>query len=158
MPTRAPDPDPDPDPDLCWEIYYRDTFDRGCPPSVEARGRGLVQGLLELWSRHLYEGVREDGRLGFSRFNLWSTEPPRSVSVANHPAGCAKLRGWVFGSAPSGRTDTRPGGDRLLRLLASAHARLVATGGSSQAITAAAAEASDGAAFERQLMEMAGGD
>lgn len=148
----------EPEPQLRWEVWYRDTFDRDCPPSVEARGRGLVQGLLELWTRHLFEGVREDGRLGFSRFNLSSADPARSVTVANDRPGCAKLRRWVFGSAPSRRADTRPGGDRLLRLLASAHARLVATGGSSLAITAAAAEAFDRAAFERQLGEMAGGD
>ena len=34
-----------------WEVWYLDTFDRECPPSVDVRGRGLVRGLIELWAR-----------------------------------------------------------------------------------------------------------
>ena len=52
---------PDPAPEAEWQVWYQDTFDRECPPSVDVRGRGLVSGLTELWARHLFETVRPGG-------------------------------------------------------------------------------------------------
>jgi hypothetical protein len=45
-------------------VWYRDTFDRETRPSVDVRGQGLVEGLTELWARHLFETVRHGGGEG----------------------------------------------------------------------------------------------
>src|SRR5687768_15009963 len=55
-------------PDEEWVIWYVDTFDRDFPPRSEVSGRGLVEGLAQLWARHLFESVRPDGQSGFSSF------------------------------------------------------------------------------------------
>jgi hypothetical protein len=69
-PLRTPAPEAE------WELWYRDTFDIECPPNVDVCGRGLVKGLMELWARYLFETVRLDGSLGFSRFHLrWEHWP-----------------------------------------------------------------------------------
>ena len=56
----------DPAPRAAWELWYQDLFDRECPRQVEVRGQGLVQGLAELWARHLFETVQVDGQKGLS--------------------------------------------------------------------------------------------
>ena len=70
-----------------WEVWYQDTFDRECPRQVEVAGRGLVEGLIQLWARHLFETVQADGQRGFSRFNLWWKQERRSVVVVGEWEG-----------------------------------------------------------------------
>ncbi|MEJ2209503.1 MAG: hypothetical protein P8129_10760 [Anaerolineae bacterium] len=137
-----------------WEVWYRDTFDRECPPSVDARGHGLVRGLTELWARHLFETVRPDGGQGFSRFHL-RRKPGEPVQIEGDQEGAARLRAWVFGEQEHTERGYVEAGDaRLLSQIAAAHAALLGAGrptsGSPQ-ILAAAAAAHDRQAFERYL-------
>jgi len=71
----------DPDPEAEWQVWYRDTFDRECPPSVDVSGFGLAKGLTELWARHLFEAVGVDGKGGFSRFHLWWKQEGKTIDV-----------------------------------------------------------------------------
>jgi hypothetical protein len=143
-------PAPDPTPEAEWQLWYRDLFDRECPPAVELRGRGLVVGLTELWARHLFETVRPNGSLGFSRFNLWTK--PRSIAIDGDRAGAARLRSWVFGDKTESRRGyIAEGNAALLGQIAAAHARLIAAGDSAEPILAVAASAADRADFEVRL-------
>jgi len=134
-----------------WEVWYRDTFDRECPPRVEARGWGLVQGLMELWARHLFETVRPGGGQGFSRFHLrW--EPAQFVQIRGDREGATRLRAWVFGEQEHTERGYVGAGDgRLLSQIAAAHAGLLGTGRSGEEILAAAAQARNRRDFERYL-------
>jgi hypothetical protein len=139
-------------PDAEWQVWYEDTFDRECPRSVDASGRGLVQGLMELWARHLCERVRADGGKGFSRFNLWWAQG--SIEIAEDREGAARLRGWVYGEVPRVRDGYVAGADaRLLSRVAAAHAHLVLSGRrvASAPILDAAAAAADRRDFEARL-------
>ena len=49
-----------PEPYAVWQVWYQDNFDRETPRRVEVEGEGLVLGLAELWSRHLFETVQAD--------------------------------------------------------------------------------------------------
>lgn len=134
-----------------WEVWYRDTFDRECPPSVDARGRGLVHGLTELWARHLFEVVRPGGGHGFSRFRL-RREPEEPVHIRGDREGEARIRAWVFGEKEqTDRGYVEAGDARLLSRIAAAHAALLRAGRSAEEILAAAAGAGDRQAFERYL-------
>ena len=143
---------PDPEPEAEWQVWYQDTFDRECPRSVEASGRGLVEGLVELWARHLGETVRPDGSEGFSRFNLWCA--PRSVQIVGSREGAVRLRGWVFGKGRIQGGPLRKGEDRLLDRIAVVHAHLIVTGQSSEPILEAASAAQDRRDFESQLASL----
>jgi hypothetical protein len=141
----------DPAPDAEWQVWYRDTFDRQCPPSVDVSGRGLAQGLVELWARYLFETVRPGGGKGFSRFHLW-WKVGRSVEIKGSWEGLTRLRGWVFGAkAHTSKGYVKAGDTRLLRQIALVHARLVLTDGSCEPILAAAAEAAGREDFQRRL-------
>ena len=135
----------DPAPEAEWQVWYEDMFDREAPRSVEASGRGLVKGLVELWTRHLRETVRPDGKKGFSRFNLWWT--PRSVDIVGDWEGAVRLRGWVFGTQGK---DNRS----LLNRVAAVHAHLIVAGQSSQAILETAVAAQDLQDFEARLVRL----
>lgn len=141
----------DPAPEAVWEVWYRDAFDRECPPSVDVRGRGLAEGLTELWARYLFETVRPDGGMGFSRFHLrW--EPAYFVHIRGDRQGARRLRQWVFGRQAHTRVGYVQAGDtRLLSQVAAAHAHLLLAGGSSEELLAAAVEAQDRRDFERRL-------
>jgi hypothetical protein len=118
-----------------WEVWYQDTFDRECPRQVEVAGRGLVEGLIQLWARHLFETVQADGQRGFSRFNLWWKQERRSVVVVGEWEGQARLRRWVYGDERWTREGYIDEGDRdLLGQVASSHARRLLVGESSDAI------------------------
>lgn len=145
--TRRQQIVPDPDPEAEWQVWYQDMFDRECPRSVEASGRGLVEGLVELWTRHLGETIRPDGSQGFSRFNLWCA--PRSVHIVGNREGAVRLRGWVFGQG-----HVRKGDRHLLDRVAVMHANLVVTGQSSEPILEAAAAAQDRQDFESRLTRL----
>jgi hypothetical protein len=141
----------DPAPQAEWEVWYRDTFDRECPPSIDARGQGLVQGLKELWARHLFETVRPGGGRGFSRFHLlW--KPARAVAIEGDWQGATRLRGWIFGGKQHSRRGYVAEGDaRLLSQVVEAHAALLLAERSGAEILAAAAEARDRRDFEQRL-------
>ncbi len=140
----------EPAPEATWKVWYRDTFDRETRPSVDVRGQGLIEGLTELWARHLFETVRPGGGEGFSRFHLqWERG---TVQVGGDRSGAARLREWVFGSQTRATRGYRAAGDaRLLDQVAGTHAQLVVAELLGEQILAAAAEAVDRGDFERRL-------
>lgn len=147
----------DPAPDAEWQVWYRDAFDLECPPSVDVSGRGLAQGLMELWARYLFETVRPGGGKGFSRFHLW-WQGERSVDIKGSWEGLTRLREWVFGAQAHTRKGYVKAGDaRLLRQISRVHAQLVLVGGSCEPILAAAAEADGRQDFTRRLDALAAG-
>ena len=154
---RPPSSLRDPAPEAEWELWYRDTFDLECPPSVDARGRGLVRGLMELWARHLFETVRPDGSRGFSRFHLrWAGMP--AIAIEGDWQGATRLRGWVFGEKEHGRKGYVGEGDaRTLEKIALAHARLITADQGSERILTAAARAGDRGDFEAWLLDLGDG-
>jgi hypothetical protein len=133
---------PDPAPEAEWQVWYQDMFDRECPRRVETSGRGLVKGLTELWTRHLRETVRPDGKKGFSRFNLWWT--PRSVDIVGNWEGAVRLRGWISGQ----------GNRSLLNKVVAVHAHLIVAGQSSEPILETAVAAADRRDFEARLVRL----
>jgi hypothetical protein len=143
----------DPAPEAKWEVWYRDTFDRETRPSVDVRGEGLIEGLIELWARHLFETVRPEGATGFSRFHLrWDGN---SVQITGDPDGAVRLRAWVFGAQRTATHGYRAAGDaQLLDQVAGTHALLVSVGASSEPILAGAAAAQDRADLQRRLAAM----
>ena len=144
----------DPAPEAEWEVWYRDTFDRETPPSVDVRGLGLVKGLTELWARHLFETVRPGGGTGFSRFHLrWQDG---YAQIASDRTGAARLREWVFGDKEHSRRGYVQEGDaRLLARIANAHAHLILAGQSGEQILSLAASAEDRRDFEARLPNLA---
>jgi len=138
-----------------WQVWYRDTFDRECPPRVEASGRNIVQGLVELWAHFLFETVRPDGRQGFSRFHLWWQHT--QISIKGDWEGATRLRAWVFGTQEhSTKGYIKAGNVRLLEKVARAHAQLIGVNQSSEAILAAAVAAADRQDFESGLVHIQG--
>jgi hypothetical protein len=112
-----------------WELWHQDLFDRECAPSVEVRGEGLVEGLMELWARFLQEGID-----GFSHFTLSYKDHPR-IDIRGGKDGLRALRGWVFrGESPDAS---------VLRTLAAAHAKLVLSGRTSEPLVREALSAPD---------------
>ena len=92
-----------------WQVWYQDTFDRETPRKIDVAGVGLIDGLVELWTRHLYETVRTNGGRGFSRFNLWCVQAGSSIVVDGDWNGQVHLRSWIFGSTqrkPRSNKDT----------------------------------------------------
>ena len=144
----------DPAPEAGWQVWYRDLFDRECPPRVEASGYGLVRGLMELWARHLFETVRPDGSEGFSRFNLWWERG--QVLIEGDVQGAARVREWVFGRAPRANGGYAAAGDAwLLHQIALAHAHLVVAGGSCEEILLAAARSAGREEFQTYVAQVA---
>jgi hypothetical protein len=145
----------DPAPGAVWQVWYRDTFDRECSPGVEAEGVGLAQGLAELWARHLFETVREDGKRGFSRFHLWWQQKGESVRIPDDPAGVLRLRQWIFGAQRHTTRGYLAAADRrLLEKVALAHARLLVAGQTAQPIMAAARAAADQQDLEQHILRL----
>ena len=135
-----------------WKVWYRDAFDRECPRSVEIAGQGLVQGLMELWARHLFETVGASGQKGFSRFNLWWEQPGQSIEVVGDWAGQIRLRKWVFGDKRTARKGyVRDGDKKLLARIAEVHSKLILAGQTSEAILTAASVAASYKDFEARL-------
>jgi hypothetical protein len=147
---RAERSRPDPDPEAEWEVWYRDTFDRECPPSVDIRGRGLVRGLVELWARHLFETVRPGGGQGFSRFHLRYREA--RISIVGSWEGATRLREWTFGDKAHTQKGYVAEADApLLRQVAVTHAQLLVADRTCEPILAAAAEAANRREFAAWL-------
>lgn len=135
-----------------WEIWYQDLFDRECPRKVEVCGQGLVQGLAELWARHLFETVQANEQKGFSHFNLWWRQPQKSIKIKGDRQGMVRLRRWVFGNKRTASRGYLDDGDReLLMEIALAHSCLVMAGQSSEAILAAAQDCERRKVFQEQL-------
>lgn len=112
-----------------WTIWYQDMFDLACPRQHEVEGRGLIDGLIALWVRHLFETVRPEGQLGFSRFNLWWTERKFSVSIQGQLIGQINIRQWVFHNCPETRRDYFEFADNdLLVKISRIHAGLLLAG------------------------------
>jgi len=148
-------PYPDPAPDARWEIWHQDTFDRAAPRTREASGRGLQAGLVELWSRHLREGIDEEGRPTFARFNLWWPQTASSVAITGYRSGAARLRRWLRpGRAATGAPDEpRLSRARLLQI-AHAHGRLLLAGQNSAPLLELARDAAHWADFARRLSRL----
>ena len=141
-------------PDAEWEIWHQDVFDRECPRRVEVAGRGLMAGLVELWTRHLFETVGVDGKRGFARFNLWWKQEEKSVQVVGPWKGMVRLRGWIFGEKRAGRGHVEVMDKGLLAKVARVHGTLVMAGRTSEDILVAASCASR-EDFERQILDLA---
>jgi hypothetical protein len=82
-----------------WQLWYIDIFDRDAPPSLQASGANILQGLYELWLFTLKEGVQDNGSASFSRFHLtWGKTASSRVDVAIRPFDnktLLKLRQWA---------------------------------------------------------------
>ncbi len=138
-----------------WKVWYQDTFDRECPRSVEIAGQGLLQGLLELWARHLFETVQASGQKGFSRFNLWWEQAGQSVEIVGDWTGQTRLRKWIFGDQRTARKGyVRAGDKKLLTEVAEAHSKLILAGQNSEAICTAASAAASRKDLETRLLEL----
>lgn len=137
-----------------WILTCDDLFDRECPPMVEAEGKDLLDGLTLLWSKHLREGLQDDGQRTFCRFGLSWSEAGVTVAATDvdyylrhHAAGAPKLRRWLLSGGPQ----------PLLSILARAHLRLLqrCAQGAADCILEAAAKAEDRSDLERRLTRMA---
>jgi hypothetical protein len=149
------DPYSDPAPDVRWEIWYEDTFDRETPRAREASGVGLLSGLVELWSRHLREGLNDQGSATFSRFNLWWRQASRSVHISGDRQGAARLRGWIRSAHGAGEPSGGVKSSRqLLRLIAHVHSRLVLEKRECGPILEQARDAADPEDFSRRLAQL----
>jgi hypothetical protein len=97
-------------------------FDGECPPTEDARGKGLARGLAELWFRHLFETVDDHGHtLSTRSFHLsWRGGMVHVEGHRQYPReALKKLRSWVQGN------HRVPG---LLEGLAQAHEHLIQEG------------------------------
>jgi hypothetical protein len=140
-------PDPDPVPNAEWEVWYRDTFDRECPPKVDVHGYGLVKGLMELWARHLFEALD-----GFSRFDLLWKQKNTRIEITGDRKGAALLRTWMFGAKETADRGYIAEADiNLLESVAITHAKFIVIGKTSEALLGKAAAAVDREDFEKQL-------
>jgi hypothetical protein len=126
---------------------YRDIFDRECPPKVDVHGHGLVKGLMELWARHLFEGLE-----GFSRFDLLWKEEKKRIEISGDGKAAARLRTWMFGTKKTAdRGYVAESEINLLEAVAIVHAKLIVGGKTSEPILGKAATAVDRQDFETQL-------
>ena len=137
-----------------WQLWYRDTFDRECPPQVDAQGQDLLDGLIELWARHLFETVRPGGGRGFSRFYLQWT-PDGRAEITGDLEGARRLRKWVFGDQEHTRKGYVDAADqRLLKRVATTHRHLLEAGQTSAPILALARSAESRQAFVQALSDL----
>jgi hypothetical protein len=127
--------------DRPWTLWYHDTFDREAEPSLEWSGRGMIDGLAELWGRFLHEGLEANERATFTDFTLHLG--PQRIHIDRSTelrAGAAAMKRWI----------DQPGERRVL---AEAHAALGDAG--STELLRLAADAADEPALHRRLAEIA---
>ena len=124
---------------LAWELIYRDTFDRECPPHAEKKGRGLRKGLYDLWLYTLSEGIAKDGTKTFSDFSLWFADDRYLAEKyqvnarydggvdTRDPAKLAALRKTIFGERETiaDKKQMMSGGKDMLRRIAESHERIL---------------------------------
>lgn len=142
---------PDPAPEAEWEVWYRDTFDRECPAKVDAQGYGLVKGLMELWARHLFEGLD-----GFSRFDLLWKQENSWIEICGDGKGATRLRTWMFGTQETTNRGYVAEADiNLLEMIAIMHAKFIEGGKTSEIILEKASTAANRKEFEKLLYALA---
>lgn len=116
-----------------WQLWYGDMFDMDAPPSLEAGGTGIVNGLYEIWRHTLKEAIQDSGSSSFSRFHLtWGNTAAERVDVLVDPfnnLSLLKLRGW----AGLMSRQTEPEDERILMRLAQLHYELLQQSGRWQA-------------------------
>jgi hypothetical protein len=135
-----------------WEIWYQDTFDRDTPRNKEITGQGLLEGLIELWARHLFETVKSDGKMGFSRFNLWLKQERRSIEIAGDMMAQSRLRRWVCGSNRNTTQGYKEVADlALLSLIAEKHLDLFLQGDTNEKILSIVNSSKNRDDFSNQL-------
>lgn len=110
-----------------WRLWYRDTFDRETPVSLEASGTNLVEGLYDLWFHTLTEGITEDGSKSFSVFWLtWGDETRNNAGIDVATTGnqaLVKLRRWA--GLGSEKSSLIPNENPVLMNVALQHYRLL---------------------------------
>ena len=136
--------------DAEWEVWYQDTFDRECPRQVEIFGQGLVEGLIELWTRQLFETVQANGQKNFSRFNLWWKQEGESIEVVGEWEGMVRLRGWIYDD----KQPRNKGCKDLLKRIVIAHKNHILNGETSEKILAAAKASENRQEFEEYLLSL----
>lgn len=136
-----------------WALWYRDTFDRECPPNVDMSGQGLVHGLTELWARYLFETIQADGQSGFSSFHLeWKQV---RIAIDGDREGAKRLRRWLFGQKDhTDRGYVAEADPALLEQIVHAHARLIEKERTAGEILALAATTESQPDFVRCLAEL----
>ena len=114
-----------------------------------------MQGLTELWARHLFETVQASGQKGFSRFNLWWEQRGQSIEVVGDWEGQIRLRKWVFGDKRTARAGyVRAGDKKLLTKVAEVHSKLILAGQTNEAILTAARAAASRKDLETRLLDL----
>jgi len=136
-----------------WAIWYQDTFDQDSPPSVEVRGEGLVNGLVELWARYLFETVQADGQRGFSHFHLrWEQA---KIDIQGDWQGARRLRWWMFGEKTESFSGYVQEADtELLNQVAHTHAILITRQQTAEPILALAVKVVNRTAFKDGLKNL----
>ena len=131
-----------------WEIWHQDYFDPNTPRKVILAGDELIDGLTELWIRHLYDTLRQDGFVGFSKYNLWLVQSRQSIEVIGDLAGQKKLREWIFrGNLINNKSSLDAVGLNLLYIIAKTHCRLFQEGQTSEIIVEKAKDSDDSDQF-----------
>ena len=135
-----------------WELWYQDNFELECPRQMDLSGRGLVEGLMELWAHHLYETIQPNGFIGFSRFNLWWNQRDCSVNIVGEKSGQIKLRQWVYGEQKSNYLGCMHIADKdLLRMIAGIHSKLIISDQTSETIIKEALLSNDKEEFIKRI-------
>jgi hypothetical protein len=122
---RAAEPGSAPVANDGWKLWYKDLFDLECPAELEVSGEGLERGLVELWMRHLNEGVN-----GLSRFSLAWRGQVRHIELEGRDMDAMQwLRRWIFHLTGKDEPVERKKADiYCLVALAACHARLIRKG------------------------------
>ena len=135
-----------------WQIWRQDNFDLECSREVVLSGVGIIQGLTELWMRHLYETIRPEGLTSFTRFNLWCKDLHCSIDVVGDFSGQIKLREWVFGNSQAELAAYVDIADsELLKIVAKVHYELLIDDKTSEPIMDAAGASSSRQDFTHWL-------
>ena len=136
-----------------WKLWHQDNFDLACPRQIEAEGEGLLDGLIELWTRHLLETVIDSGTEGFNHFDLWWEPEGVSIRIVGTWNGQVRIRGWVLKkSIQPLRNSYKDFVDfGLITRIATVHETLILKGETSQSILDLATTSANRAAFERRL-------
>lgn len=144
----------DPAPEAEWDLWYQDNFDYECPRRIQLSGKGLVKGLIELWTHHLRETIQPDGQRSFSRFNLWWKRERRSIEIVGDWSGAIRLRTWVLEEQPRIFRRFAKTNRHLFTQVAITHCYLLLVGKTSAPVLEAAKTAHDRRDFEQQLLEL----
>lgn len=138
-----------------WEVWYQDTFDIDCPRQVECFGHALVDGLSELWARHLYETVQVNGQKGFSKFNLWWKQEQKSIEIVGEWEGQVRLRRWIFGDMQETKNQYgNAENSDIIKHVAGVHKKLILKGETSEKILEEAKRSMSREEFIKSLLTL----